>query len=310
MGYRKVTRFVSAADGTQISYHTHLGNSLGEEEERTLSGRVPVLLTNGAGTSENFWRYLVEALTPEHRVVHWDYRGHGASERAVSQDYSMQAHVDDLIRVTEAVMAHGDGSAPIHIAFSMGVTVVLELYRRRPELVPAMALLAGGPDAPWSSKLPFRLPGAMASLQWALGAVTPVVPVVAPLVRAFLSSRLAYPAGRMTGVLRQRAPREDIEQFMRALCAMDPLAYWNTLRGLMSARASDVLPRVRVPVLVVAATHDTFVPLSDMAIIPQALPTAQYLEVQDAGHATLLEAGTEVATEVGRFIKECLSSRS
>ncbi len=47
-----------------------------------------MLLTNGIGTTENFWRHLVAELRRDHRTVHWDYRGHGASERSASGDYS------------------------------------------------------------------------------------------------------------------------------------------------------------------------------------------------------------------------------
>lgn len=305
MSYHKVTRFISAADGTRLAYHTHLGDPASGESEEALAARPAVLLTSGIGTSENFWRYLVGALASEYRVVHWDYRGHGSSERAASGDYSIQAQVDDLIRVTEAVMANGQrGLPPIQVGFSMGVAVLLELYRRRPELVPALVLLAGGPDAPWAGTLPFRIPGATAAVQRAMSALTPVVPLAAPLVRWLLSSPFVYPAGRMLGLLRKRAPREDIDQFMHALCSMDTLAYWHTLRALMGARASDVLPRVKVPVLVVAASHDILVPRSEVERIREALPSARYLLVEDAGHATLLEAGPEVAAEVTRFVRK------
>src|SRR5438552_4169520 len=122
MTYRRVTHRLTARDGASIAYHVHLGPA-GTEAE--LAGRPLVLLTNGVGTSENFWRHLVEDLQVDHKVVHWDYRGHGQSEPSKYGDYSVEAHVDDLRRVLDEV-----GNVRVHVAFSMGVAVLLELYRR------------------------------------------------------------------------------------------------------------------------------------------------------------------------------------
>lgn len=297
---RKVIRHVAARDGTPLALHTYLPEGVSSED--ALAQRPTVLLTNGIGTTENFWRYLVLELLSTHRVVHWDYRAHGHSGRAQSGDYSLQTQADDLERVTLEVMRHGAADAPpIQVAFSMGVTVLLELFRKRPDLVPAAALLSGGADAPWANSF-LKAAKPRAAVKRTLKALTPAVPVLAPAVRAVLGSRAVYPVGRALGLLRERAPREDIERFMKGLTAMDLSAYWATLLGLMEGRGSDVLPHLQVPVLVVGATHDTLVPLAEMERIRSALPHAEYLVVKDAGHAGLLEAGPEVAQAIRRFV--------
>ena len=89
-----------------------------------------MILTNGLSTTDEFWRHVVRALAPQHRVVHWWYRGHGESESAASGDYTIATHADDLVRVSQSAAAE----PAIHVAFSMGVTVALEAYRRRPDL--------------------------------------------------------------------------------------------------------------------------------------------------------------------------------
>lgn len=304
MPYRRVTRFVTAPDGTRIAFHTHSGELPEQRVENEMARRPPVLLTNGIGTSENFWRHIVANLEQDHRVVHWNYRGHGHSDEARNGDYSISAQVDDLERVTDEMMRRGNGRPPHHIAFSMGVRIVLELYRRRPELVPAMTLIAGAAGAAGSWRRGRLARFGLALMKQTVDAATPVIPVVSPMVRAFLASSLAYPAGRLTGTLRARAPRDDLTEFFFSLRRMSPEAYWKTLQGLLVGSSWDVLPSVRVPTQLIAAANDLIVPLSDMQQMRRALPHAQWLLVQDAGHAGLVEAGSEIADAVRSFLVE------
>jgi pimeloyl-ACP methyl ester carboxylesterase len=141
-------------------------------------------------------------------------------------------------------------------------------------------------------------------MKQALGMATPLVPLASPVVRAFLASPLAYPAGRLTGSLRARAPRADLDEFFSSLRRMSPEAYWKTLQGLMEGDAWEVLARVTVPTQIIAAAHDLIVPLSDMLHMREVLPQARWLLVEDAGHAGLVEAGSEIADAVRAFLVE------
>jgi pimeloyl-ACP methyl ester carboxylesterase len=83
---------------------------------------------------------------------------------------------------------------------------------------------------------------------------------------------------------------------------MSPQAYWSTVLGLCEGDSWDVLPEVRVPVLLIAARNDLLVPLRELVRMRQALPHAHWLLIEDAGHAGLLEAGMEMATAVRDFL--------
>lgn len=284
------TEVVLAADGTPLSVHTH-GDS-----------GPTVLLTNGIGTTSNFWRFLIAELTTDHTVVHWDYRGHGQTPLSTSGDYALRTHADDLARVTRRVMER-DGQPPVHVAFSMGVAVLLELYRNQPALVRAMGLIAGAPDAPGTGTALFRVPGTLAALRTLLALSTPVVPLAAPLVKAFLRSKLPFPLARMAGVIQPGASRHDIDEFLAGVAAMDPLAYWMTLRGLLGARGSDVLPTVTVPTLIIAAAKDQLMPVAQLEAMRRALPNATFVLIENAGHAGLVEKGPEMAAAVRSLLR-------
>ncbi|WP_426752371.1 alpha/beta fold hydrolase [Myxococcus sp. Y35] len=302
MPYRRTTRFVTAPDGTRVAWHTHFGNLREATADVELAGRPTVLLTNGIGSSENFWRYLVGNLEQDHRVVHWNYRGHGSSDVSQGEGYQIPVHVGDLERVTEAVMARGDGRPPHHVAYSMGVRVLLDLYRRRPDLVPSMTLIAGAPGAFGSGSDTRAARAFLSATRGMLKLATPTLPLAAPVAHAVMASRFAYPLGRVVGALRARAPRADIDEFMRALRRMSPQAYWYTLRGMVEGHAWDVARAVQVPTLIVAASNDLLVPLREMERMRDLMPHAHWMRVDDAGHAGLLEAGAEIAEAVRFFL--------
>ena len=185
----------------------------------------------------------------------------------------------------------------------MGVAVLLELYRVEPQFVKAMALVAGAPDAPGSGTWLFKLPGSLAAAR-ALAALTaPVVPLFAPAVKALLRSKLPYPMAQFMGFLQPHAPRADIDAFLTGIADMDLLAYWRTLQGLLTANGSDVLPQVKVPVAIIAAAKDLLMPLTQVEAMRRGLPHATYTLVEDAGHAGLVEKGSEMARAVRDLIR-------
>ena len=294
-----ILRFVSAEDGTEIAWRTHVGTA----SEEALRAKRAILLTNGLSTTDNFWGPIVQGLAGENRVVNWSYRGHGESESARSKDYAIRTHADDLARVAEAMRAYGMGELPpVHVAFSMGVTVLLELYRARPELVGAMVLVAGGADHPHSSSAFFRVPGMRRAVRGALRLAAPIVPRASPIARRVAAARALFPVAQALGAIGKDAPREEVEHFFRTVGAMDLEAYWESMRSLMEAHASDVLARVKVPVLIVAPERDLLAARRDLVTLREGIPGAEWVMVPGTTHAMLLEAGGVVADRVRGFL--------
>jgi pimeloyl-ACP methyl ester carboxylesterase len=294
-----ILRFVTAEDGTEIAWRTHVG-AAGEEP---LQAKRAILLTNGLSTTDNFWGAIVDGLAGENRVVHWSYRGHGESESARSKDYAIRTHAGDLARVAEAVRAYGMSELPpVHVAFSMGVTVLLELYRARPELVGAMVLVAGGADHPHSSNALFRVPGVRRAVRGALRLAAPIVPRASPIARRVAAAKALFPVAQALGAIGKDAPREEVEHFFRTVGAMDLEAYWESMRSLMEAHASDMLADVKVPVLVVAPERDVLAARKDLVTLKDGIPRAEWVVVPGTTHAMLLEAGAVVAERVRGFL--------
>lgn len=294
------TRYVRAADGTSIAWHLHPTDSSTVAPRR----RRTLVLTNGLSSTENFWKYLIPILEERYDVVVWNYRGHGRSQSAKNRDYRIATHTSDLERVVEAARRERNATdAPVHIAFSMGVTVVLELYRTRPDLVAGMVLIGGGADHPYASIPLFRVPGFRSLVRAALRAASPVVPRLGPVIRRVVRFDGLFPLAQLLGTIGRDAPRDEIEHFFRAVGDMDLEAYWESVCSLMGQCASNMLATVRVPVLVVAPERDVLALRAELRQVHEQIPRSEWTLIPGTGHAILLEAGERVGTRIRQFLE-------
>ncbi|MFO0675600.1 MAG: alpha/beta hydrolase [Polyangiaceae bacterium] len=294
---------VTAADGTRIAWTAH---------GQGAPGGAAFVLTNGLSTTENFWRPLVGGLADHRALATWRYRGHGDSESAKSGDYRVATHADDLARVTEAARRAFPEAVwpPVHVGFSMGVRVVLELRKRRPDLVGGLVLVAGGAGAPYASSPVFRSGWAGKVARTFVDTTAKVLPKGRAVLRPVLGSTIAVRASKIVGAIGRAVPDEDVQHFFGAVGDMDLVAYGETLRDLMTCRAGDVLGDVDVPTLIVVPEHDVMALQGDLRELREGIPSAKSFPIPGTGHAILLEAGEAIVRRVRTFVEGLERSRA
>ncbi len=129
---------VSSRDGTRISCWTNEGSG------------VPVVVANGLGTPVTAWPRIIHDAAA-YRVVSWDHRGLGESERPADENrITIDDHADDLLATMDAF----DINRAVVISWSVGVNVACEVARREPRRVAALMAVAGIPGGSFSAFLP------------------------------------------------------------------------------------------------------------------------------------------------------------
>lgn len=230
-------------------------------------GQGPLLvLAHGAGDAARIWRPQLTGLADEFTVVAWDEPGAGRSSD-LPAGFTLADYALCLAAVIEDV-----GLGPAHAGgLSWGGTVVLELYRHRPELV--RTLLLADTYGGWKGSLPpeevaRRVEGARRMLDVPPEDFAPTLPDLFA----------GEPPAEYVPLLDSMA--QDVRQAtMRA-----------QLRLMAEADQRDLLPLIGVPTLLLWGEHDVRSPLEVARAFEAAIPDAQLVVLPGAGHVSNLQA--------------------
>jgi pimeloyl-ACP methyl ester carboxylesterase len=287
--------FAHGADGTRLYFHRAARLSrLGESDEPS---RLTAILCDGLACDGFIWKYLWDELSEQLNVAHFHYRGHGRSALPVdSEQIGVKALADDLDAVR-----HELGDPPVVlVGHSLGTQVVLEAYRRRPEGVAALVLLCGS-----FGRVTYTFKGSemLASVLPQLIEFATRHPTVTRAIWSSVPPRVAIAVARLTGDINLGAVRlEDVEPYFQHVSIVDFELFLRMLRAAGEHSAEDILPQVRVPVLVVAGARDSFTPAAVSEAMAEAIPGAELEVIPNGTHLAPLEHHAEIAATIAAFL--------
>ncbi|MFN0135084.1 MAG: alpha/beta fold hydrolase [Phycisphaerae bacterium] len=263
------------------------------------TGPRPTPLTyvfiHGLGSSKAAWRFLLDELPGDPRIVLLDMLGHGESSKPVNFEYGMSAQADAVVDL----LRHLDLANVILVGSSMGGGVAMEaaykLARCDSPLVRGIVLIAGT-AAPFDPPASFKRSSDPLT-RWLLLNAADSRDVAARMLRgAYLDDsqvddarvrEMAYP-------LDQRAARLAIISSAREL--FDELA----ARRSAGARYAAI----KVPVLLLWGSHDSVVPQSVMFELAREISGASIAIVVGCGHLPAEELPLETAAVIENWLDE------
>ncbi len=280
----------TSADGTRVA--TYLVGP---------PGGPTLVLANGLGGNVTAWRHLIRHFSDRLRVVTWDYRGLYRSSRPddLSNDaYAIPRHCDDL----EAVLAAERVERAVFVGWSMGVQVLLEYYRRRPDRFAGLVLINGTYGRPFETA--FRAP-------W-MRTVGPrfldILPHLAPLMsrsEPLVTRTRAFVAlAKGLGLVSPTLDEDVFFDLARDWLNLDFDAYSAVFRGLADHDAHDVLASIRVPALIITGEKDLFTPMELSARMVSEIAGAEFLTIEGGTHYTPIEYPMTVNLRIQKFLEE------
>jgi pimeloyl-ACP methyl ester carboxylesterase len=248
-----------------------------------VAGEGPtLLLVQGLGYATWAWASYVAPLAGRFRVIAFDNRGAGRSDKP-DEPYSIELLAEDALAVVEQL-----GTTPAHVAgISMGGYIALTLAQLHPDAVASLALISTTCGGPLAEGVPESTLAAWA----AASALDP--PSFA---------RETMPISFAPGWTDEHP--DDFEELLAARLAYPTPAYaWRRQFAACEAfLAEGIDPRsVAHRTLVVHGTADRVVPYANADLLAGAIPGAERLRLEGAGHLALLERPGEITAALLRF---------
>jgi 3-oxoadipate enol-lactonase len=224
-----------------------------------IAGEGPsIVLLHELGGTLDSWDKVAPGLRTSYRVLRYDQRGAGLSEK-VRQEFSNETQVDDLAALLRGLAL----PRPYHlVTVAAAATQTLGFMHRHPEQVASLVLCnpAPGVDPSRAGQLIERADFAAREG-----------------MRAALSITLdrSYPPD-----LGERAV---YEAYRGRYLANDAVCFGFMNRALAGANLAHLLPQIRCRAMVVAGRHDAVRPAAGSEEIAKKIPGARF-ELIDAGH--------------------------
>jgi len=245
----------------------------------------PVVLLHGFPLDHSMWRYQIEALATEYRVIAPDLRGFGNSPiepSASAAGVTMEVHVDDVAGLLDGL---GVAEPVVLCGFSMGGYIAMQFVRRHGDRLRGLVLMdtKAASDAP--QVVETRLKMAENVEGWG-----------AAHVARLMTSKM-YAANTVT------SKPEIVAEFEAIVSRTDPVAIAAAQRGMAARQESEtLLPTLGLPVLYIVGAEDQISPPAEMRAMAEATPVSSYIEIANAGHMSPMENPTEVNTSLLNFL--------
>jgi cis-3-alkyl-4-acyloxetan-2-one decarboxylase len=257
-----------------------------------------VLMLHGNPTWSFYWRRLITALSPTHRVIAPDHIGCGKSDKPddARYPYRLARRIADIEQLVEA-LSLPELTLMVH---DWGGMIGMGFAHRHPELLAKLVLLnTAAFPLPASKRLPASL---WLARNTGLGAV---------LVRGL--NAFSRAATRLCVTRRPLTP-----EVREALCA--PYDSWDHRRAVLrfvqdiplrpADPGFDIITQVGAklhqfddrPVLIAWGMRDFVFDEHFLRVWERELPHAEVHRFHDAGHYVLEDAGDEIEALVTKFL--------
>ena len=236
---------------------------------------VPIVLCNSLGTTKAMWDGVVPSLAGKHRVIRYEYPGHGGRERAQGS-----IDIDDLVDDLLGLMDEESIERAHLVGISIGGMIGIRAAARAATRVETLVVLCSSPRLPYAA-------------WWERAAI---------VRESGMSTLIELIADRwFTKPFRQAFP-ETVERYLDMLRGTDVEGYAQACELLARADIRPDLARVLAPTLVIAGGEDFATPLRDVEAIARGIKNSKLEVLDGVSHMAVAAAGPRVSNAIARHV--------
>lgn len=278
-----------------------------EPDEPT--GAPTLVFVHGYALNLDCWHFQRQYFRGSHRLVFYDQRSHGRSDRSEAHHATIDQLGHDLYSVLDQLVPEGP---VILVGHSMGGMAVMSLAESHPELfgerivgVGLVSTTAGGlkTHRVINPYLPDRImrqvtPRAMALLARAPGLVDGARRTGSD-IGFLVTSKMAFggevptPYIEFVDEMLSQTPFEVLAEFFPNFDTLDKFEVLHSFE--------------QVPTVIICGTEDALTSVGHSRKMANRITGAQLVEVPGAGHMVILESRQQVNTALERMIRQASS---
>lgn len=236
-----------------------------------------IVCVHGWGSNALNYRYLLKFLSPYFKIIAFDLKGHGESDKD-DDTYDLGQFTEELAQLID----HYNPEKLILVGHSMGTAIVMNYLYLNPNRANAAVLLSGAAN--------FREP----------------LPKLVPLILTHMDERIKNFLVEVAMIIysSSKLPK-DIQKILRRQLKVTPYnVYRNALLNTVFAwKKQEELQEIQTPILIMVGGKDTLTPQKNSEKLNQLLPNSRLIIIPDVNHALLLEQGMEVSNLIREFVE-------
>ena len=220
---------------------------------------APLLFIHGLASSCKSWKKQVPYFSQRYRVITFDIRGHGRSDKRM-EPYSIQLFASDAVELLRAL---GVESAHI-VGFSMGGMIAFQLAVEVPDLVRSLTAVNSCPE------------GSIRSFNNGVECFRQMLWLPFNGMKRKLQNSGVKPE-----------PEAELEHtyqsLLQRMAVKNKLAYANAFGALLKWSVVDRLATIKCPTLMLTSDED-FVPVSVKEDYASRIPSARVAVINNSRH--------------------------
>lgn len=223
-----------------------------------------LVLIHGLGGSLHDWDAFMPDLARVHRVLRWDVRGFGQSDKPAGP-YTPYLFARDLAGLVRAL-----GIAKTHVAgISMGGVIAQRFVLDYPELVSSLTLISTSSEVSESARKAWEKTASIIEQRGFSSNVEAAQRVFAP---SFAKQNL-----------------QAVQVMAERTATNDPRAYAAAARAIGSYNWTEELGRIHAPTLILQGRDDVLTPPGGSIKLSRGIPRSRLLMIPECGHVVPVE---------------------